>query len=176
MDKYEQIQLKVDVWKKVVDVQMHFNDLCLKLRHVGISILGVLLGAAALTYRYGGTTNVMSFQVQTSIVFILVALIVWIAFYLMDRFWYHELLKGAVHHGLKIEEALRNELPSIDLAHTIRDQSHSSLKLNAAKKLDLFYRSIVYVLCIGLFFLSWWVGGIVSVTVYAGARYLDRNI
>lgn len=48
-------------------------------------------------------------------------MIIWLAFFLMDRYWYHELLKGSVHHGQKIEDMLKKAHPEIMLAHSIRD-------------------------------------------------------
>ena len=139
----EDIEHNIKVWEKVVDVQMHFNDLCLKVRNVAISILGVLLGAAAISFRYAGGA-------QAS-VFIFVAIVVWLAFYLMDRYWYHELLKGAVHHGQEIEKNLKDKIPTITLAHAIRSQSHSSLGINGARKLDCFYLGILVILLIALY-------------------------
>ena len=149
----DSLELQYKAWEKTVDVQMHFNDLCLRLRSYAISILGVLLGAAALAYRYGGKVEIFKLELHTSAIFIVVAIIVWLAFYLMDRFWYHELLRGSVKHGHSLEAALQESIPNIDLAASIREASHSSLNINAAKKLNIFYLSILVVLLAGLLLL-----------------------
>ena len=81
-------------------------------------------------------------------------MVTWSAFYLMDRYWYHELLKGAVHHAQKIEDSLKDKVPEINLAHSIREQSHKSLNMNAAKKLHIFYISILIVHSIALLLLA----------------------
>lgn len=39
------------VWEKVVDLQMHFNEMCMNLRRTAISVLGVMLAAGALSFR-----------------------------------------------------------------------------------------------------------------------------
>ncbi len=142
MEKY---QLEMDAWKKVVDVQMHFNDLCLRVRSYAISILGVLLGAAAISYRYAGSIEIWSFRIHTSCLFLIISIVVWLSIYLMDRYWYHELLRGSVHHGRRIEESLKEYIPNISLASSIREASHSSLNVNAAKKLNFFYLGIAFV-------------------------------
>jgi hypothetical protein len=149
--KPEELQFRA--WEKTVDVQMHFNDLCLRLRSYAISILGVLLGATALAYRYAGLVEIFCFELHTSAIFLAVSIIVWLAFYLMDRFWYHELLRGAVKHGSLLEASLQETVPNIDLANSIRKASHSSLNVNAAKKLNIFYLSILLVLFVGLILL-----------------------
>jgi hypothetical protein len=143
-------QLAVDVWKKVVDVQMHFNDLCLRLRSVAITVLGTLLGAAAAAFKFGGTIKIINHEEPTAVIFFIISLIVWMAFFWIDRYWYHELLKGAVHHGQKIEERFKAEMPEISLALEIRDQSHQSFGMNAAKKLNIFYWGIFLIQLIGL--------------------------
>ncbi|MDS0065324.1 hypothetical protein [Enterobacter cloacae] len=43
--KLEQLKLKIDVWKTVIDVQKHFNDLEMKVRNFGILILSAFIGA-----------------------------------------------------------------------------------------------------------------------------------
>jgi Kef-type K+ transport system membrane component KefB len=143
-------KLQLEVWEKVIDVQMHFNDLCLRIRSFAISILGVFLGSAAIAYRYAGDVEFFGHKFHTSAIFIAISIVVWFSFYLMDRFWYHELLKGAVHHGILLEESLKDKIPKIGLAHSIREQSHLSLKMNAAKKLNLFYGLIFLVQLIAL--------------------------
>ena len=142
-------EISIKIWEKVIDVQMHFNDLCLRVRNFAVSILGVLLGAAAISYRFGGHASIFGISFHTSVIFILLSMIIWLAFFLMDRYWYHELLKGSVHHGQKIEDMLKEAHPEIMLAHSIRDQSHQSLGMNAARKLNIFYWGIFLIQLIG---------------------------
>ena len=150
----EILKVKIGIWEKVIDVQMHFNDLCLRIRSFAISILGVLLGSAAIAYRFAGHVEVFSYKFPTATIFISISIISWSAFYLMDRYWYHELLKGAVHHAQKIEDSLKSVLPEINLSHSIREQSHESLNMNAAKKLHIFYITILLVQIAAFFSLA----------------------
>ncbi len=124
----EEEKLQLEVWEKVVDVQMHFNDLCLRIRSFAISILGVFLGSAAIAYRYAGDVEVFGYKFHTSAVFIAISIVVWVCFYIMDRFWYHELLKGAVHHGLILEESLKDKIPKIGLTRLSHDYRKTSVR------------------------------------------------
>ncbi len=151
-DKEIDIEVTVDIWKKVVDVQMHFNDLCLRLRTVAVTVLGALLGAAAAAFKFGGIVFIFKSEVPTTAIFFAISIIVWFAFYLMDRFWYHELLRGAVHQGEIIETDLIDKVPAIALAKKIREQSHLSLNMRAANKLNIFYLSIFAIQLIALLF------------------------
>lgn len=144
----------LEIWEKVIDVQMHFNDLCLRVRTVAVSILGVLIGASAIAFRFGGHISICNINLHTSAVFIFLSIGIWFAFFIMDRYWYHELLKGAVHHGLEIEKSLKEVYPEIMLAHNIREQSHQSLRINAAAKLNIFYGVIFIVQIVGFILIA----------------------
>ncbi|EHR6474890.1 hypothetical protein [Vibrio parahaemolyticus] len=147
------IERVIQVWEKVIDVQMHFNDLCLRLRSIAVSTLGVLLAASAIAYKYAGVIEVCNYKVMTATFFIGISIFVWLAFFLMDRYWYHELLKGAMHHAKKIEATWESDIPEISLVKSVRQQSHSSLKMDAGKKLNIFYLGILVVQLIVLYFL-----------------------
>ena len=152
-EKAKRLEQVVQVWEKVIDVQMHFNDLCLRLRSIAVSTLGVLLAASAIAYKYAGVINVFNYKVMTATFFVAISVFVWLAFFLMDRYWYHELLKGAMHHAKKIETNWEYDAPEISLVKSVREQSHKSLKMDAGKKLNIFYLGILLVQLLVLYFL-----------------------
>ena len=145
------IDLQLQAWEKTIDVQMHFNDMCLKVRSFAISILGVLLGGAAISYRFGGDISFFGIQLHIAAIFVTISIVVWLAFFSMDRYWYHELLRGSVRHGRSIEETLADQVPGISLAASIREASHASLNKNAASKLNWFYMVILGAQFLALF-------------------------
>ncbi|MEM8833291.1 MAG: hypothetical protein AAGB32_02005 [Pseudomonadota bacterium] len=124
----------IDIWKKVVEVQKHFNDICIRLRAIAITVITAFI--AALSYAFLNIQFIDEFIILTIPVFI-----AWMAFYIMDLFWYHKLLYGAVMHGIEnIEEKHKEALPEICLATSIRDEAYNSiLKSKASFKLHLFY-------------------------------------
>ena len=68
----------------------------------------------------------------------------------MDRYWYHELLRGAVSHGLDLENALKNNIAVMGLTNKIRETSHASLNKSAGSKLNWFYLTVLLIQVIGL--------------------------
>jgi hypothetical protein len=131
----------ITVWEKTVDLQMHFNDLCLALRRAAVAVLGALLGAGAISFRFGGFVVVFGQTTTTAFLFVVVALIVWGAFFLIDRYWYHELLRAAVSYAEGLEaEAERLGLPfPLSLSRQIREKNRASLRLTGGQKLAVFY-------------------------------------
>jgi osmotically-inducible protein OsmY len=137
----------IEIWKKTIDVQQHFNDLELRIRNFALTVLGVILSAAALSLRDSPSSLLC-------ITLLIIALVSWTAFYLMDQYWYHYLLKGAVLHGMKIENSLKNVLPEIGLTKSIGDASpirFRSWQIRSTHKMTIFYGLIALVL---LFFIA----------------------
>lgn len=145
----------IKVWEKVVDLQMHFNEMCMNLRRTAISVLGVLLAAGALSFRFGGEIEIGSNQISVAIIFVTIALLVWISFYLMDRFWYHQLLRSTVSYAESLQsEAQKAGLTfDLNLSEKIRQENHKSLNLSGGAKINWFYGVIVIALIIAEIFL-----------------------
>ena len=135
------LECLLTVWEKTIDLQMHFNDLCLSLRRTAVTVLGALLGAGALSFRFGGFVVIGNQTTTTAFLFSILGLIVWCVFYFIDRFWYHELLRASVSYAESLEgEAKKLGLPfRLDVSRRIREKNRASLNLTGASKLDLFY-------------------------------------
>lgn len=105
----------IRAWEKTVDVQQHFNDLCLRVRNFAVTVTTAVLGGTLLAFR----------EAPHAAIWILGAgLVSWLLFYMMDAAWYHQLLLGSVAHGEKIEEALVSKgIIGFDLAKSIREKS-----------------------------------------------------
>jgi hypothetical protein len=147
----EILALEVDIWKKVIDVQLHFNDLELRIRNFAVSLLVGAIGAAGLAMN--ANTRVTLFGTRYLLApFVLVAgLVGWLSFYAMDRFWYHNLLQGAVRQARTIEERLKATLPGITLSTEIRKASPSKLgniEIHSSTKMNIFYLVIAAVLLV----------------------------
>lgn len=144
----------IEVWKKTIDVQQHFNDLELRIRNFAITVLGVVLSGTALSIKEGLAVYVFSYPIPLAALLILIALVTWWAFYVMDFHWYHNLLIGAVKHGEKLETSIKGVLPDIDLTRSISDASPAKILgkvRNSREKMKMFYGSVAILL--GIVFL-----------------------
>ncbi|WP_345844786.1 hypothetical protein [Shewanella algae] len=143
-------ELSVDIWKQVISTQEHFNELEMKLRNFAILILSAFIGAAGVSLK----ENIFFYDINISSIIIWGGMLVWLTFYLADRFWYHPLLKGAVNQGVIIENELKEILPAINLTHEIGKSSpvfFCNQEIRSHRKIDFFYGSIsLIVFAIGL--------------------------
>ncbi len=100
---------KIQVWMKTIDVQMHFNNLEMKVRNFGLTAVGSLVAAAAFAYQDD--------EKKITTVLLVFSSIVWFAFYCMDRRWYHQLLLAAVESAKKLED----DIPAASLSRDIKE-------------------------------------------------------
>jgi hypothetical protein len=150
----------VEVWKKTVDVQQHFNDIELRIRNFAVTLLAAVIGVASLGIKEKLHVSVLGFNMPLATVIFIMAIFPWLSFYFMDRCWYHRLLLGAVAQGSLIEKRWSRELPELSLTDSIGN--HSPFKLfgtitlfgltlegrpvRSSERIDLFYLAGVVVL------------------------------
>lgn len=142
---------RIEIWKTIVDVQKHFNELEMRIRNVAVTVLAAFLAAAGYTMKENLHVQLGDGDASLTSLVLMGGVLVWLAFYGMDRFWYHQLLIGAVKQGLVAENALAADYPEIRLTKAIGDESPISLlgwKIRSSRKIDIFYLLIAGLLAI----------------------------
>ena len=121
----DKLKLALETWKKSIEVQEHFNEICMKIRNFYITItsgllalIGVIVSRATEPYFAVGLL-----EVHTAIPVILAIIMATVLFYFIDRHWYHRLLVGAVLNASKIEKEFGERIPGLNLTKSIGDQS-----------------------------------------------------
>lgn len=109
----------VSLWKTSVEVQQHFNDIEWRIRGLALTVATFALGAAGVAAKDGSALGPISLG---SAVLVL-GLILWYAFYFVDRVWYHPLLKAAVAEGTQFEQAIGRYLPGTHMTAGITERS-----------------------------------------------------
>ncbi len=105
----------IDMWKQSVEVQMHFNDIEWRIRGLALTVATFALGAAGVAAKDG--TRVGWFSLGALV--IVIGLLLWYAFYFVDRAWYHPLLKASVAHGTQFEKEIKKVLPAAGMTASI---------------------------------------------------------
>lgn len=119
----ERLKLVVDTWKHCVGVQMHFNDISMKIRTLYFTVLAAAMGLIGVVQdkRINVPTPPIAIDLALFVVAFLIPLSM--LFYFLDRFWYHRLLLGAVGHCADIEKRYGQELPELKLGAKISSES-----------------------------------------------------
>ena len=172
----DRLKFALEAWKTAVDTQKHFNTIEMQIRSIAITVLTTAIGAAALTYSQAqetvreaikagapvpatGVITLFGLELPASAVIILAGLFAWVAFYFMDRWWYHRLLQGAAAHAEHIEEQMEREASVGDLLSLSKQiRAASAFKLfglvtiRTNQKIDLFYGAILVILIVIMVF------------------------
>ena len=144
---------QIEIWKKIVDVQQHFNDLELRIRNFALIVTGAFLGLGGYAIKDAGMINAFGVTVSVAGLVVFSAIVPLFAFYLMDRLWYHRLLDGAVTAGKDAESALKELGYKVDLGSKISEHSPFTLwptkiEVHSKTKMDVFYMVLVLALLI----------------------------
>ena len=163
----EHAALALDVWKKVVQTQEHFNEICMKVRTLYATVLAAILSVYGVflkdTTKHG--IEIAGFDFDPILAVCVAVFVASTLFYFVDKQWYHRLLLGAVEQGAEIEERWGSILPEIKLGSKITAKSpvdlssspktawflklfvederfKNSNKLHSDAKLEVFYKPI----------------------------------
>lgn len=93
------VDLYMTEWKVIIETQMHFNDLIIRFRTLTLTTFAALVGAAITI----GKAAALS-QLELGILLWLPCMF-WISAWVIDFFYYHRLLVGAVAEAAKFDEA-----------------------------------------------------------------------
>jgi hypothetical protein len=142
----------IEVWKKTIDVQQHFNDIELRIRNFAITILIAAIGAAGFALKENLKVLLVGIDIPLASILLLAGAFALVPLWFMDKHWYHRLLYGAVRHASGIEERHKRYFPEIGLSQRITDASPVKLgrwTLHTPQKLNLFYLIIGVSLVLG---------------------------
>jgi hypothetical protein len=121
-DKDELLRV-VDVWKYIVSVQMHFNDMEMKIRNLYFTILAAGMGLIGVVQGKRIHIEILDLSISVSLIVLLAVIPISMLFYFMDRHWYHRLLQGSVAQCIAIEDRYVAYLPEIQLGSQISKAS-----------------------------------------------------
>lgn len=146
----------IEIWKQVVNVQMHFNDIEIKIRNFAITIFTFIFAGVGFCIK----ENVFIYEYGTSISLATlvsgIGIIVLFALFIMDKWWYHRLLHGSVSQGMDIEKSFSKFYPEMKLTTTIKKASSIKLwffkiKFDSNFKLYTFYSLLILPFIISFF-------------------------
>jgi hypothetical protein len=160
----DRASLTVDAWKKVVDVQQHFNDLELRIRNLMVTLLGAAVAALGVTSAATGSrrfgVELFGTEMSLQLPLLVASLILVAVFWGMDRLWYHRLLIGAVSEGARLEKLLDEQHVPVALGSSISKESpvqFMGYRIHSSNKIDLVYLLPITLILVGIVLsLKWW--------------------
>lgn len=148
----------IDIWKKIIDVQQHFNDIALRIRNIALTVFTAIIGAIGYVEKEKLALAINKFTIPYSSLVSLSGCFIMFAFFYMDRAWYHKLLTGAVKQGSELESKWGEIVPEIKLSTAIGKASPHSWfrkkKIHSKNKFWIFYGLLIIpLLLLGILFI-----------------------
>lgn len=102
----ERARLLLELWAKAVDTQMHFNEMSVKSRQLGLTFVTAALGVAVVMIGQDEdwSFSVGAFRLHVSVFILLAAAVALYLVRLLDVGVYHRMLRGAVTFGMDFEK------------------------------------------------------------------------
>lgn len=140
----------IKTWEKTIDVQQHFNDIELKIRNFALTAYTFLIGGVGYLEKEELSFCIGNFIIPYASILTLFGIVIILAFFFMDKYWYHRLLQGAVKHAILIETKWSRHIPEIRLTSNIRDESPIKVfrkkEIHSKHKIPIFYCSLIITL------------------------------
>lgn len=159
--KKEKADFALEIWKKTIEVQEHFNTIEMQIRNFAITVMTATVGAAGLIYNQSqenfreaikagqpapslNTITILGLNLTSADMVVVAGMLGWLAFYVMDRWWYHKFLYGAVKHAESIENQIKGSQfeDLMSLTGTISTASHFKFlgfNIESSTRINLFY-------------------------------------
>lgn len=181
----EQQKLFIQIWSKAVDTQMHFNEMSVKSRQLGLTFVTAALGVGIVLLGQGRAfeldvdIEIVSFQLHVSVLIVSGAALALFAVGKLDLGVYHRMLRGAVTFGEDFEENYMKQVFELEkgmtqsISHYSRFSDASvnfkdgkyeytgSDRKSAEEKIRDFYKwsiRVLWVIALSLFLITsgWW--------------------
>lgn len=113
----------IEIWKQIISVQMHFNDIEMTIRNLYVTVLLATVAAIGWVLEHQLKLQVAALGVHYAALLLGAGLVASYLFYFIDRYWYHQLLRGAVQQGKLLDEHYGRHIPALGLTSKISGAS-----------------------------------------------------
>jgi hypothetical protein len=120
----DQQEKYISIWAKAIDTQMHFNEMSVKSRQLGLTFVAAALGIGVVLLSRGEDfaflvdLHIFKFQLHITVLLLLGAWLALAAVRGLDLNVYHKMLRGAVTFGEDFEENYMKQIFDLDKGMT----------------------------------------------------------
>lgn len=103
----ERLRGRVEYWKQIASIQIHFNDMCIRTRWLGLIAIATLVAAAAIAEKEDIRFRLpCEWTIGRPSVLMVVGLMLLTALWFLDIHYYYNMLIASVEHGERFEKKI----------------------------------------------------------------------
>jgi hypothetical protein len=107
----EQLKGRVEYWKQIAAIQIHFNDMCIRTRWLGLTAIATLVAAAAIAEKENISLRLPFYWlIGLPSVLMLISLTLLLALWFLDIHYYYKMLIASVEYGEHFEKQIMADL------------------------------------------------------------------
>jgi hypothetical protein len=143
---------QIEYWKHGINLSMHFNDMCIRLRILSLTVLATFLAGAAVSMAQYPDGMIAIFgrvaHISVAIYFISAAFValVWI----LDQLYYYRLLIASVENSEAVEPTVRDVVYDMVKGPTLTTHLTASIPRLMSRTLATSFYSVQLLITLGL--------------------------
>jgi hypothetical protein len=107
----ERLRGRVEYWKQIAAIQIHFNDMCIRTRWLGLTAIATLVAAAAIAEKEDIRFSLpWEWMVGLPSVLMVISLMLLMALWFLDIHYYYNMLIASVEYGERFEKQIMSDL------------------------------------------------------------------
>jgi hypothetical protein len=133
---------QIEYWKHGISVSMHFNDMCIRLRVLCLTVLATFFAGAAVSMAQYPDGNVALFgwQAHISAALYAIAIVFVLSLWLLDQGYYYRLLLASVRASEDLEPKVKHLVHDLVPGHTLTQALTAAISRAASSSMaNLFY-------------------------------------
>ncbi len=147
---------QIEYWKQVIVVLTHFNDMCIRTRWFGLTVITTMFAGAALAMSQASPSyiDLLTLHIPISSVLFALAAIVCVALWQLDEKYYFKMLMASVEHAHAIEPAIVSATGGMVPDLTLTHQISKKVTLERAQSVARWFYGAPFVVSLTLVLLS----------------------
>jgi hypothetical protein len=107
----ERLRGRVEYWKQIASIQIHFNDMCIRTRWLGLTAIATLVAAAAIAEKENIRFSLpCEWSIGLPSILMLISLMLLLALWFLDIHYYYKMLIASVEYGERFEKQIMPDL------------------------------------------------------------------
>jgi hypothetical protein len=107
----ERLRGRVEYWKQIAAIQIHFNDMCIRTRWLGLTAIATLVAAAAIAEKEDIRFSLSGeWMIGLPSVLMTISLMLLTALWFLDIHYYYKMLIASVEYGERFEKQIIPDL------------------------------------------------------------------